>query len=202
MRVEGCYSIRDRNVWLTEAMCENNCLRPETLSSSPNALPDFMSGASVSRNGESAWGRRGRAITRNMRQGELTAPNNGAMRIITANNMRNTNIVRNSNTAPVLRTQTLGTSRNGVINGGQTLGMNRNGVNGGQTLGMNRNGVNGGQTLGMSRNTVNEGQMQASTGLTAGRSNSVRVVQVSPRGNGNGNAQLPGSKVVASLFRT
>lgn len=67
VQITGCYTIRDRNIWLTRQMCRNNCIKKEYQTSSsvlPNFLADATKGPSTD-NAAFRWGRRGRLMTRN-----------------------------------------------------------------------------------------------------------------------------------------
>ena len=66
----GCYTIRDRNVWLTRPMCRNYCIKPE-IEPRSSVLPNFLYENGKPVEAGFRRGRRGRIMTRN------TNPGNG-----------------------------------------------------------------------------------------------------------------------------
>lgn len=64
VQLTGCYTIRDRNVWLTRQMCRNNCRKKEFQQRS-SVLPNFLADAIKTQEASIRRGRRGRLITRN-----------------------------------------------------------------------------------------------------------------------------------------
>lgn len=68
VQLTGCYTIRDRNVWLTRQMCRNNCIKEEFEQRS-SVLPNFLYESGKPADIGVRRGRRGRIMTRNTNPG-------------------------------------------------------------------------------------------------------------------------------------
>ncbi|KAL4222804.1 hypothetical protein ACF0H5_018844 [Mactra antiquata] len=66
VELTGCYTIRDRNIWLTREMCNNNCIK-RAVEPRSEVLPNFLAGSNGQEDGINGIrrGRRGRILTRN-----------------------------------------------------------------------------------------------------------------------------------------